>query len=99
MIDYKALATWAITGKTGSSSKFMATFLSGMPDNEWAAHPSDGGDFERCVGLLNAVPSLRALLPKMTDASPYWAALVKNWDMIEALIAFRSCPRPFRFSG
>lgn len=83
MIDYKALAEWALSGQTGLSSKFMAAFLSGMKFDSFRSHPSDSGDFKRCIGLLNAVPSLRNELPRMAEASPYWEALVSNWDRLE----------------
>lgn len=82
-IPYEAVLKWALTGKTGSSSKCMAAHLTG---NECDGnYPHDGGDFGRCVGLLTAVPQLRLLLPKMAEVNRYWAALVNEWDKIEAL--------------
>ncbi len=74
---------WALTGKTGASSKCMAAHLT---SNECdGSYPHDGGDFGRCVGLLTAVPELRPLLPKMAEVNRYWAALVPEWGRIEAL--------------
>jgi len=84
-MDYKKIAEWALCGKTGSSSKFMAGYLAGFSsENQFRSHPSDGGDFERCLGLLDAVPELRNHLDKMKSASPYWKALVENWSEIES---------------
>ena len=84
-MDYKKIAEWALSGRTGSSSKFMAVHLMGLQNSDnFKSHPSDGGDFERCLGLLEAVPELRQHLDKMKTASPYWKALVENWTQIES---------------
>lgn len=81
-IEAKVLK-WALTGKTGLSSKCMAAHLTG---NECDGnYPHDGSDFDRCIGLLAAVPELRPFLPKMAEVNRYWAALVSKWDAIEAL--------------
>lgn len=82
-MDFKGIAAWALSGKTGSSSKFMASYLSGAGDIKYVSHPHDSGDFQRCVDLLDAVPSLREKLPLMSGASPYWEALISKWDAIE----------------
>lgn len=85
MTEYEAIARWALSGNTGASSECMAAWLMGeRADRRWFSHPIDGGDFERCLGLLRAVPSLRDRLPEMKAASPYWAALVDAWGRIEA---------------
>ena len=77
------LIKWLLTGKTGASSKCIAAHLTG---NECDGnYPSDDGDFGRCVGLLGAVPEFRPMLPKMAEVNRYWAALVKEWDALEAL--------------
>ncbi len=84
-MDYKKIAEWALTGETGSSSEFMAAYLAGFnPSHRGFSHPSDGGDFNRCVGLLKAVPELREHLPKIAAVNPYWKSLVKHWDEIES---------------
>jgi hypothetical protein len=85
MTEYEGIARWLVSGRTGGSSKFMAAWFMGERSYRWRSHPVDGGDFERCLGLLRAVPSLRARLPELRDASLYWAALVDAWDRIEAL--------------
>jgi hypothetical protein len=81
-IEAKVLR-WALTGKTGASSKCMAAHLTGNESD--GSYPHDGGDFGRCVGLLKAAPELRAILHNMSEVNRYWAALVKDWDTIEAL--------------
>lgn len=82
-IDYRTVAEWALGDNTGSSSKCMARHLSGFPADRWKSHPHDSGDFERCLGLLHAVPAFRERLGDMATVSAYWAALVKNWTRIE----------------
>lgn len=81
-IEAKVLK-WALTDKTGASSKCMAAHLTGNECDGY--YPHDGGDFGRCLGLLTAVPELRPLLPKMVEVNRYWAAIVPEWDRIEAL--------------
>jgi hypothetical protein len=81
-IESKVLK-WALTGETGASSKCMAAHLTGSECD--GSYPHDGGDFGRCVGLLAAVPELRPLLTKMAEVNRYWAALVPEWDRIQAL--------------
>lgn len=81
---------WLACGRRGNSSNAMFTVLTGvnaMSDQEadWhaVAHPYDPDDLDRCLGLLHAMPELRAELPKMASVSPSWAALIKHWDAIE----------------
>lgn len=80
-IEAKVLK-WALTGETGASSECMAAHLTGNSCN--GNYPHDSGDFGRCVGLLKAVPELRPLFPKMAGVNRYWAALVSEWNRIEA---------------
>ncbi len=83
--EAEKVALWAVGPNTGASSKFMAAWLLGDKSNKWKSHPHDDCDFARCIGLLNAVPSFRTRIGEMASASPYWAALVKNWAKIEAM--------------
>jgi hypothetical protein len=86
--ESQQLIEWLVGENTGQSSKTMAAVLSGLPLSEGrSSHPYDPSDFRRCVGLLNAVPSLRLKLPAMAAVSPEWAALVKEWDELESLLA------------
>jgi hypothetical protein len=81
-IETKVLK-WALTGKVGASSRCMAAHLTGNECD--GSYPHDGADFQRCVGLLDACPELRPLLPKMMEVNAYWRALVPEWGNIEAL--------------
>jgi hypothetical protein len=83
MMDYKALATWALSCRTGASSLAIATRLSGIGEQS-GNYPHDGGDFGRCETLLDYVPEFRARLGEMATVNKYWAALVPRWDEIKA---------------
>ncbi len=80
--EFKAVAIWALTGETGSSSECIAAHLLGLKHN--GSYPHDGADFGRCEGLLNAVPSFRDRLPEMASVNAYWAALVPRWNDIKS---------------
>ena len=54
---------------------------------KWGVHyPHDPDDLSRCRKLLEAVPELKPLLPRMAEASPVWAELVSRWDELCALM-------------
>ena len=82
-MDYKALASWALSGTTGASAEAIATNLSGVGKKE-GNYPHDAGDFGRCERLLDAVPELRGRLHEMSGVNKYWAALVPAWEKIRA---------------
>lgn len=88
------LLDWFNSGKTGASSKCIAFHLTGRDSS--GDYPHDASDFGRCVGLLNAVPELRVDLPKMASLNRYWAALVEQWDEIEALSDYRAQTQAIR---
>lgn len=77
----KNIIKWFTTERVGLSSRCMAAHLTGNKCD--GSYPRDGGDFGRCEGLLNAVPELRPLLPKMAEVNEYWAALIPEWDNIK----------------
>ncbi len=75
---------WLATGSTGSSSEAMAFWLAfGQKTADNYAHPHDPDDLDRCLRLLDAVPELRQYLHCMSEVSPYWSALLNNWEAIE----------------
>ena len=103
MTEIQKAMHWLLNGNTGLSSEcMMATLLSGQPvEGNYKAsfHPSDPADFERCVGLLNAVPTFRVTLDVMKQVSKQWAILVEHWDDLENLlnqeISQRSAPKTY----
>jgi hypothetical protein len=73
---------WFACGRVGSSSKFMATYLTiGSGDK---SHPHDPDDLNRCLLLLVAVPELRGHMYKLRGVSKQWEQLVDNWDSLES---------------
>lgn len=80
----EGLDAWRRSDQVGMSSDFMASKLSGKGVRKYA-HPHDPSDFGRCLSLLEAAPELREHLPNMGSESKHWAALVSNWDILEAL--------------
>jgi hypothetical protein len=91
------LDAWIQCDDRGLSSTFMARILGpeagfrsrdyGLVDPIQVVHyPHDPGDFGRCVGLLDAEPTLRVALPKMAEHGQVWAALVAAWGELEGLV-------------
>lgn len=79
---------WLASGERGISSNTLFSVLTGVDaKSDWGmGHPHDPADFRRCRLLLEQVPELRPMLPKMCDVSPVWAALVARWAEISACI-------------
>lgn len=80
------LIQWLANGERGVSSNSIVQHLTGLETlRGWDLDiPHDPDDLDRCLQLLEAVPLLRVMLPKMATASPRWAALIQRWDEIEA---------------
>ena len=80
----EAATRWLASGKRGISSNTIFTHLTGIDalDGWHRDHPYDPADFRRCRLLLEQVPELVPLFPKMAEVSPQWAALVEQWDVI-----------------
>lgn len=81
------LAAWLSCDDTGLSSNYMASALSAPSGCRENNHPRDPADFGRCLRLLDAVPELRAKLPRLSDVKHgrVWNAIYENWDAIERL--------------
>ena len=84
---HPGLITWIRNGNRGPSSEAIVDHLARHPialASQASRHPHDPADLRRCVLLLDAVPTLRPLMPRMADVSPERAALVARWDELEA---------------
>lgn len=80
-----AILSWLAVGETGESSKAIAFKMIGQGYSRgFPTHPRDPDDLNRCLKLLEAVPQIRPRLTEMREVSPEWAALVDQWDEIEA---------------
>lgn len=84
---------WLACGERGVSSDTIFEHLTGISDvGEWGgSHPCDPGDFRCCRLLLERVPELVPLFPRMAEVSPAWAALVAGWDSLCATMD-AECP-------
>lgn len=84
---------WLACGERGVSSNTIFEHLTGISAvGEWGgSHPRDPSDFGRCRLLLERVPELVPLLPRMAEVSPVWAALVAGWDSLCATMD-AECP-------
>lgn len=85
----KAATNWLATGERGMSSEAMFFHLTGIKcvrdsgaRESRTAHPYDPADLRRCRLLLEQVPELQILLPKMASLSKPWARLIRDWDVI-----------------
>lgn len=84
---HPGLIAWIRNGDRGLSSEAIVDHLARHPialASRASRHPYDPSDLWRCMLLLDAVPTLRPLMPRMADVSPEWAALVARWDELEA---------------
>lgn len=77
-------AKWLATGSRGVSSNTMFQTLIGFNalKGSHGSHPHDPDDLDRCLKLLEAVPSLKPRIGEMASVSKQWAALVSRWDEI-----------------
>jgi hypothetical protein len=78
-----------LSGKAGRSVRLISDFMFG--ENQSAADvasgpPSDAGDFQRCIELLGIFPQWRQHLQKLAQTYQRWARLVRDWDLLEALL-------------
>lgn len=87
---WPGLTLWLASGERGTSSETIVQTLTGIPalgrDTDRGSPPLDPADLRRCRLLLEAVPSLVPLLPKMAAASKDWAGLIAHWAEICALM-------------
>ena len=75
---------WLANGETGISSKTIAYKMAGIKlDRMWLSHPSDPGDFKRCLKLVNLIPDIRPRLGEMRSVSKEWDALIEHWKEVE----------------
>lgn len=80
----EAATRWLANGHRGVSSNTIFSHLTGIDAlGDWGKdHPHDTADFRRCRLLLEQVPELVPLFPKMADVSEAWKDLVYLWDDI-----------------
>lgn len=79
--EHPGLTKWLSTDGRGQSARAIAAHLTGLAQCT-GDYPHDSDDFGRCERLLDAVPTLRPLLPRMAEVNAYWAALAPQWDIL-----------------
>lgn len=89
MIPYdlktRLLGWFASGGSRNSSAKTLASAGAGFAIMR-PVHPKNPRDFNCCLLLLRAIPELRGLLStRVAVLSQPWAALVAEWEDIEAM--------------
>lgn len=84
----EAAIKWLAGGERGVSSNAIFTRLTGIDATDgWGDrhdYPHDPADFRRCQLLLEQVPELQILFPRMAHASGAWKNLVEAWPAIIA---------------
>ncbi len=80
---HEQLCHWHSTGKTGLSSKHMAAIAGGAPGNGYP--PADPADLNRCIKLVEAVPTVREHFPAIAASSERWKVVIEHWDELVAL--------------
>jgi hypothetical protein len=84
----EAATRWLASGERGLSSNTIFTHLTGIDalHDSYKSHPYDPSDFRRCRLLLEQVPELVPLFPKMAEVSEQWKDLVYLWgDICKAM--------------
>lgn len=94
LFAWPGLAAWLDEGDLGQSSLAMAQAITGIPltDDE-AATPWDADDVERCVALLDRVPSFVPHLNRVALLSPAWASLINVWPELRQALPARDVSR------
>lgn len=81
----RKILKWMASEHTGISSKAMAFCAVGIKNYHFSTEPSDPSDFERCLGLVKAVPEVKKKFPKIMKMSDKWERFLTSWDYIETL--------------
>ena len=82
--EVKTAMIWLQGQDTGISSKAIMQMMLGAQPH-WKTYPRDSWDFGRCVRLMEKIPAWRTRITEMSKVGYVWAALVENWNELEAL--------------
>jgi hypothetical protein len=94
LFAWPGLAAWLDEGDIGQSSLAMAQAISGIAlTDDDSATPWDADDFQRCVALLERVPSFAQHLNRVAGLSPAWAALINVWPELQSALPARDVSR------
>lgn len=83
----RRVLVWIADGARNPASETMAYWLGFRVRRSLGiAHPQSYSDMNDCLQLLRHVPELRAELDIMSELSPEWRAIVKNWSFTKAAL-------------
>ena len=86
--EMKKISKWLLQGKTGISSKTMVSVYLGLPRPKsgfgWS-YPSDPSDFQRCFLMLEELPFVREVLPRLSEVNEIFGEMGRRWAELEAL--------------
>jgi hypothetical protein len=82
--ELKKITHWLLRGEVGISSQTMVEIYLGYKKGKWC-HPMDPSDFRRCYKMLEELPFVRSVLPKLGEATPAFSEMGKRWDELESV--------------
>lgn len=82
-----ALLHSLVTKNHGTSSKTIIRALLREEPSPEDYHPSDTGDFKRCLNAVHAHPDIyKVFMAVMPSRSIYWEHLCRVWSAVEYLL-------------
>lgn len=84
----KEAIEWLASGDRCSAAETIFTHLTGVDAlrGSQPTHPVDTAAFGRCRKLLEACPQVAESFTGMRFVSPYWRALIAEWDDMSRLM-------------
>lgn len=85
-------AHWIYGPNTGESSKMIWAHMMSVKSVQYLSYPHDPADINRCFELLRMIPAWRMRMGEMAVYGPAWAALVENWERLQAMFEDEAGP-------
>lgn len=79
--EYAAMVDWLMGDNVGASSKAILGAAIGGYNGFY--YPCDPSDFNRCLLMLEAVPSAWVGVSRLAQKHEKWAVVDENWDRIK----------------
>ena len=83
-VDKDAIIDWLANGETGLSSKTIAFTALGKDYGDFS-YPRDPADLNRCIKLVEEVPSAKEAFPYLATRCERWKGIVDNWENLKAM--------------
>ncbi|MBL8753672.1 MAG: hypothetical protein JNK15_10255 [Planctomycetes bacterium] len=84
---WPGLYVWLLKGQRGASANWIVAWVCGIPPGHACTYPADEDDYQRCLALVRAVPSIltsRMGLDTMGNGWQPWIERLRR-DAAEAL--------------